>query len=96
MFSLKTVEASDKLPVYDSLDSEVIQSYLEFSLASMLFFAMKENACSEQSSRMTAMDSASKNAGEMIEKLTLTFNRTRQAVITRELIEIISGAAALE
>jgi F-type H+-transporting ATPase subunit gamma len=96
MFSLKTVEAAEKLPVYDSLDSEVIQSYLEFSLASMLFFTMKENACSEQSSRMTAMDNASKNAGEMIEKLTLTFNRTRQAVITRELIEIISGAAALE
>lgn len=96
MYSLKTVEAAEKLPVYDSLDSEVIQSYLEFSLASMLFFTMKENACSEQSSRMTAMDNASKNAGEMIEKLTLTFNRTRQAVITRELIEIISGAAALE
>lgn len=96
MFSLKTVEAAEKLPVYDSLDSEVIQSYLEFSLASMLFFTMKENACSEQSSRMTAMDSASKNAGEMIDKLTLTFNRTRQAVITRELIEIISGASALE
>lgn len=96
MFSLKTVESASKLPVYDSLDSEVIQSYLEFSLASMLFYTMKEGACSEQSSRMTAMDNASKNAGEMIDKLTLTFNRTRQAVITRELIEIISGAAALE
>merc|ERR1711963_597558 len=79
---------------YDT--SEVTQSYLEFSLASMLYYAMKEGACSEQSSRMTAMDNASKNAGEMIDKLTLTFNRTRQAVITRELIEIISGAAALK
>lgn len=96
IFSLKTVEKSEKLPVYDSLDSDVIQSYLEFSLATQLFYAMKEGACSEQSSRMTAMDNASKNAGEMIDKLTLTFNRTRQAVITRELIEIISGAAALE
>lgn len=96
IFSMKSVEGAAKLPVYDSLDSDVIQNYLEFSLASMLFFAMKENACSEQSSRMTAMDNASKNAGEMIDKLTLTFNRTRQAVITRELIEIISGAAALE
>lgn len=96
MFSLAAVEASPKLPVYDSLDSEVIRSYLEYSLASLLFYAMKENACSEQSSRMTAMDNASKNAGEMIDKLTLTFNRTRQAVITRELIEIISGAAALD
>ncbi|XP_053693609.1 ATP synthase subunit gamma, mitochondrial [Sabethes cyaneus] len=96
IFSLKTVESAEKLPVYDSLDSDVIQNYLEFSLASMLFYAMKEGACSEQSSRMTAMDNASKNAGEMIDKLTLTFNRTRQAVITRELIEIISGASALE
>lgn len=96
IFSLKSVEAAEKLPVYDSLDSEVIQNYLEFSMASLLFYAMKEGACSEQSSRMTAMDNASKNAGEMIDKLTLTFNRTRQAVITRELIEIISGAAALE
>merc|ERR1739842_232099 len=53
--------------------------------------AMKENACSEQSARMTAMDNASKNAGEMIDKLQVTYNRTRQAVITKELIEIISG-----
>jgi F-type H+-transporting ATPase subunit gamma len=96
LYSLKSVESAPKLAVYDSLDSDVIQSYMEFSLASMLFYAMKEGACSEQSSRMTAMDNASKNAGEMIDKLTLTFNRTRQAVITRELIEIISGAAALE
>jgi len=96
VFNLATIESSEKLPVYDSLDAEVIQSYLEYSLASLLFYAMKEGACSEQSSRMTAMDNASKNAGEMIDKLTLTFNRTRQAVITRELIEIISGASALE
>lgn len=96
IFSLKTVESASKLPLYDSLDADVIQSYLEFSMASLLFYSMKEGACSEQSSRMTAMDNASKNAGEMIEKLTLTFNRTRQAVITRELIEIISGASALE
>lgn len=96
IFSVKTVESAEKLPVYDSLDSDVIQNYLEFSMASLLFYAMKEGACSEQSSRMTAMDNASKNAGEMIDKLTLTFNRTRQAVITRELIEIISGASALE
>lgn len=96
LFSQKAIEAAPKLSVYDSLDADVIKSYLEFSMASMLFYAMKEGACSEQSSRMTAMDNASKNAGEMIDKLTLTFNRTRQAVITRELIEIISGAAALE
>ncbi|KAE8749051.1 hypothetical protein FOCC_FOCC004218 [Frankliniella occidentalis] len=95
LYSLDAVSKAPKISTYDSLDDDVIKSYMEFSLASMLYFAMKEGACSEQSSRMTAMDNASKNAGEMIEKLTLTFNRTRQAVITRELIEIISGASAL-
>jgi len=95
IFSLSSVMAAPKLTIYDSLDADVIQSYLEYSLASQLYYAMKENACSEQSSRMTAMDNSSKNAGEMIAKLALTFNRTRQAVITRELIEIISGASAL-
>lgn len=89
-------QSAPKMATYDSLDADVIQSYMEFSMASMLFYALKEGACSEQSARMTAMDNASKNAGEMIDKLTLTFNRTRQAVITRELIEIISGAAALD
>lgn len=96
LFDKESVLGASKLSVYDSVDNEVVQSYLEFSLASLLFYSMKEGACSEQSSRMTAMDNASKNAGEMIDKLTLTFNRTRQAVITRELIEIISGAAALD
>ncbi|XP_065352217.1 ATP synthase subunit gamma, mitochondrial [Cloeon dipterum] len=95
LFSLSAISNAPKLSVYDSLDAEVIQSYLEFSIAALLYYSMKEGACSEQSSRMTAMDNASKNAGEMIEKLSLTFNRTRQAVITRELIEIISGASAL-
>ncbi|ENN80061.1 ATP synthase subunit gamma, mitochondrial [Dendroctonus ponderosae] len=95
VYSLESVVTAPKLSIYDSLDDEVIKSYLEFSLASLLFYSMKEGACSEQSSRMTSMDNASKNAGEMIDKLTLTFNRTRQAVITRELIEIISGASAL-
>jgi len=95
IFSLNCVNSAPKLSVYDSLDSDVIQSYVEYSLASLIYYTMKENACSEQSSRMTAMDNASKNASEMIDKLALTFNRTRQAVITRELIEIISGASAL-
>lgn len=88
-------QAAPKINAYDELDDETLQNYLEYSLASLIYYAMKESACSEQSSRMTAMDNASKNAGEMIDKLTLTFNRTRQAVITRELIEIISGASAL-
>jgi F0F1-type ATP synthase gamma subunit len=65
LFSLSAVSNAPKLSVYDSLDAEVIQSYLEFSIASLLFYAMKEGACSEQSSRMTAMDNASKNAGKI-------------------------------
>jgi len=95
IYSLETVSQAEKLPVYDSIDDETLTSFNEFALVSQIFFALKESACSEQSSRMTAMDAASKNASEMIDKLTLTYNRTRQAVITRELIEIISGAAAL-
>jgi F-type H+-transporting ATPase subunit gamma len=95
IYNLSAVSAAPKMSVYDSIDSDVLQSYMEYNLAAQVFYTMKENACSEQSSRMTAMDNASKNAGEMIDKLALTFNRTRQAVITRELIEIISGASAL-
>jgi len=96
LLSTKTMLAAPKLQVYDSIDQGVLESYQEFTVAALLYYTMKQSACSEQSSRMTAMDNASKNAAEMIGKLTLTFNRTRQAVITRELIEIISGAAALE
>jgi len=95
LFSQQQLAAAEKIHTYDSIDDDVLQSYNEYALASLIYYAMKESACSEQSARMTAMDAASKNAGEMIEKLTLSFNRTRQAVITRELIEIISGAAAL-
>ncbi|XP_065201599.1 ATP synthase subunit gamma, mitochondrial [Planococcus citri] len=95
LYNKEAVAASPNIALYDSVDEDVLQSYMEFSLASLLYYTLKEGACSEQSSRMTAMDNASKNAGEMIDKLTLTFNRTRQAVITRELIEIISGASAL-
>lgn len=95
IFSQDTVNNSEKVTVYDSIDADVMQSYTEFSLASLVYYCLKEGATSEQSSRMTAMDNSSKNAAEMIEKLRITFNRTRQAVITGELIEIISGAAAL-
>ncbi|EFO87043.1 hypothetical protein GCK72_015156 [Caenorhabditis remanei] len=92
---LEAIKAKEALTTYDSVDDDVLQSYSEYSLAQLIYYAMKESATSEQSSRMTAMDGASKNAGEMIDKLTLAFNRTRQAVITRELIEIISGAACV-
>merc|ERR1711887_234585 len=95
IFTADVVSNAGNITVYDSLDSNVVQSYMEYSLASLIYYAMKEGACSEQSSRMTAMDNSTKNAGEMIDKLTIPFNRTRQAVITGELIEIISGAAAL-
>jgi F-type H+-transporting ATPase subunit gamma len=95
IYSQDLITSSEKVSVYDSLDADVVQSYVEFSLASLIFYCMKEGATSEQASRMSAMDNSSKNAGEMIDKLTITFNRTRQAVITGELIEIISGAAAL-
>merc|ERR1712156_25853 len=95
IYTVGSIEKASNLPVYDSIDSDVLQSYMEYSLASLIYYCLKEGACSEQSSRMTAMDNSSKNAGEMIDKLTLKYNRPRQAVITGELIEIISGAAAL-
>jgi F-type H+-transporting ATPase subunit gamma len=75
---------------------EALKSLYEYGLASTLLAASLENATSEQSSRMSAMENATKNAGEMIDKLSLKYNRARQASITTELIEIISGAAALE
>lgn len=77
-------------------DAETLQNFHEYTLATDIYYAMLENATSEQSSRMNAMENASKNAGEMIASLTLRYNRARQARITTELIEIISGAAALE
>ncbi|KAI3424192.1 hypothetical protein D9Q98_009548 [Chlorella vulgaris] len=74
---------------------EMLMDLAEFQLAATLYNSMMENNCSEQSSRMSAMENSTKNAGEMLGKLTLTYNRTRQASITTELIEIISGATAL-
>nr|XP_060632452.1 ATP synthase subunit gamma, mitochondrial-like isoform X2 [Anolis sagrei ordinatus]XP_060632453.1 ATP synthase subunit gamma, mitochondrial-like isoform X3 [Anolis sagrei ordinatus]XP_060632454.1 ATP synthase subunit gamma, mitochondrial-like [Anolis sagrei ordinatus] len=95
IYSLDTVSGSESISIYDDIDADVLRNYQEFTLANIIFYSLKESTTSEQSARMTAMDNASKNASEMIDKLTLTFNRTRQAVITKELIEIISGAAAL-
>ncbi|XP_077120615.1 ATP synthase F(1) complex subunit gamma, mitochondrial isoform X2 [Ranitomeya variabilis] len=94
-FSLDTVAHSDSITVYDDVDADVLRNYQEFTLVNIIYLTLKEATASEQSARMTAMDNASKNASEIIDKLTLSFNRTRQAVITKELIEIISGAAAL-
>jgi len=75
--------------------SEILDDLLPRNISVQVFRALLENAASEQGARMTAMDNATRNAGEMIDKLTLTYNRTRQAQITKELIEIISGAEAL-
>jgi len=96
IYSNETIKAASGLALYDSVDDDVLQAYLEYSLASKIYYSLKEGATSEQSSRMTAMENSSKNAGEIIDKLTVYYNRTRQGVITGELIEIISGAAALE
>jgi len=83
--------------IYDYEPSEegILEDLLPRNVAIQIFRALLENAASEQGARMSAMDSATRNAGEMIDKLTLTYNRQRQAQITKELIEIISGAEAL-
>lgn len=83
------------LTAYDA-DDDVLKGLREYYLATEVFYGMMEGATSEQSSRMQAMENATKNAGELIDKLTLIYNRARQARITTELIEIISGASALE
>ena len=80
---------------YEPDEESILADLLPKNLAVQVFRALLENAASEQGSRMTAMDSATRNAGDMINKLSITYNRTRQAAITKELIEIISGAEAL-
>ena len=80
---------------YEPEEEEILGDLLLRNLSIQVFRALLENAASEQGARMSAMDNATRNAGEMIRKQTLTYNRTRQAMITKELIEIISGAEAL-
>ena len=80
---------------YEPDEEEILADLLPRNVAVQLLRAMRENAASEQGSKMTAMDNATRNAGEMINKLTVQYNRTRQAAITTELVEIISGAEAL-
>ena len=77
-------------------EPETLTNFYEYTLATQIYHSLMENATAEQSSRMSAMENASKNASEMINKLRLQYNRARQTRITTELIEIISGAAALE
>lgn len=95
----ETPEGDDVLGNYEFEPSEKVEALedmYEFMLASQLYHSFMDGACSEQSSRMTAMENASKNAGELIDSLTLQYNRARQARITTELIEIISGASAID
>ena len=80
---------------YEPAEEEILADLLPRNLAVQIYKTLLENSASEHGARMSAMDNATRNAGEMIDKLTLTYNRTRQAVITKELIEIISGAEAL-
>ena len=80
---------------YEPGEERILADLLPRGVATQIFSALLENAASEQGARMSAMDNATRNAGEMIDKLTIEYNRSRQAVITSELIEIISGAEAL-
>lgn len=80
---------------YEPSEEEILAQLLPRNVAVQVYRALLENGASEQGARMAAMDNATRNAGEMINKLTLNYNRTRQAVITKELIEIISGAQAV-
>ena len=76
-------------------ENEILNDLLPRNISTQIFKAILENAASEQGSRMTAMDNATRNAGDLVENLTITYNRSRQAAITKELIEIISGAESL-
>ena len=80
---------------YELDETEILAELLPRAMSTQIFTALLENGASEQGARMSAMDSATRNAGDMIDKLTIEYNRSRQAVITNELIEIISGAEAL-
>ena len=80
---------------YEPDEAEILTDLLPLNITVQVFKALLENAASEQGARMSAMDNATRNAGDMIGRLTLNYNRTRQAMITKELIEIISGAEAL-
>jgi F-type H+-transporting ATPase subunit gamma len=91
----ETENASQAEYIYEQPAAEIFGKLLPKQVETQLYRAMLESVASEQGSRMTAMDSASKNAGELIDTLTLNMNRIRQAAITKEIIEVVSGAAAL-
>ena len=95
--SFEATEGDAAAPLYDYEPDEeaILADLLPRGVATQIFSALLENGASEQGARMSAMDNATRNAGDMIDKLTIEYNRSRQAVITNELIEIISGAEAL-
>uniref|UniRef100_A0A2K5D300 F-ATPase gamma subunit n=1 Tax=Aotus nancymaae TaxID=37293 RepID=A0A2K5D300_AOTNA len=84
IFSLNTIVSAESMSIYDDVDADVLQNYQEYNLANIIYYSLKESTTSEQSARMTTMDNASKNVSEMTDKLTLTFNCTHQAVITKD------------
>ena len=88
-------EKSDDSYEFEPDEDEILSNLLPKNISTQIFKAMLENSASEQGSRMSAMDNATRNAGEMVDKLTIEYNRSRQAAITKELIEIISGAESL-
>ena len=93
-------ESADENELEDSYEfepdeDEILNNLLPKNISTQIFKAMLENSASEQGARMSAMDNATRNAGEMVDKLTIQYNRSRQAAITKELIEIISGAESL-
>ena len=87
--------SSDENYEFEPDEDEILSHLLPKNISTQIFKAMLENSASEQGSRMSAMDNATRNAGEMVDKLTIEYNRSRQAAITKELIEIISGAESL-
>ncbi|MEQ8709061.1 MAG: F0F1 ATP synthase subunit gamma [Rhodospirillales bacterium] len=87
--------SSGAIYTYEPDETEILEELLPRNIRTQVFQALLESSASEHGARMTAMDNATRNAGDMIDGLTMTYNRTRQAVITKELIEIISGAEAL-
>ncbi|XP_011311768.1 ATP synthase subunit gamma, mitochondrial-like isoform X1 [Fopius arisanus] len=95
LFDRLSIISAPKFVLYDGLDDNTVDCWVEFTFATIIYLVLKESSVAEHAARMTAMDNATKNASEMIKKLQLKFNRTRQAAITAELNEIISGASAI-
>jgi len=91
----KEVKISDNFYEFEPEENDILDDLLPKNISTQIFKAFLENAASEQGSRMTAMDNATRNAEDLVDKLTINYNRSRQAAITKELIEIISGAESL-